>query len=91
MDVVFEQKGSFRESDWEDKMEKQISVWSYWLGLLSAAVALVLRGLTTVGFRAGFGNAAGGAISYNTFLHGAALLLLLSIASSLVNSGHAKS
>jgi hypothetical protein len=72
-------------------MEKQISVWSYWVGIVSVAAALVWRGLAAIGIRAGFGGATGVGISYNTFLHGAVLFLLLSIASSLLNGGRTQS
>jgi hypothetical protein len=71
-------------------MEKQISVWSYRLGLLSTVVTLAMRGLAWIGFTGSFGSAKGVAIGYNSFLHGAILFLLLSAAASLV-SGQAKS
>ncbi len=72
-------------------MEKQISVWSYWLGLLSTAASVILRGLASMGIIPNLRGTTGVAISYNTFLNGAALLFLISIASSLLIAWRAKS
>jgi hypothetical protein len=72
-------------------MEKQISVWSYRLGLVSVALTIVLRGLAAIGIFPNLVPAAGAPISYNTFLRGGMLLLVLSIASSVVGGSHAKS
>jgi hypothetical membrane protein len=72
-------------------MEKQISVWSYRLGLVSVALTIVLRGLAAIGIFPNLVPAAGAPISYNTFLRGGMLLLVLSIASSVVGRSGAKS
>jgi hypothetical protein len=68
-------------------VEKQISLYSYWLGLLSVVIALILRGLAAIGVSMPLvGQPGGNAISYNSFLHGAVLFLLLSVASSVLSS-----
>jgi hypothetical protein len=63
-------------------MEKQLSNVGYWLGLICTVVALVLRALAALHLYA-TANAPTGehAISYISFLRGAVLFFLLSIAS----------
>ena len=63
-------------------MEKQLSAVGYWLGLTCTVVALIFRilsafNLTPLHIAASEGNA----IGYLSFLHGAGLFFLLSIAS----------
>jgi hypothetical protein len=63
-------------------MEKQLSLVGYWLSLICTAVALFFRilsafNLTPLRISASEGNA----IGYLSFLHGAELFFLLSIAS----------
>ena len=63
-------------------MEKQLSAVGYWLGLICTVVALIFRilsafNLTPLRISASEGNA----IGYLSFLHGAELFFLLSIAS----------
>lgn len=59
-------------------MEKQVVQVSYWLGLLSSAIALVWKGLEAVQFAPeGFGS-----FKYMTFYKGGALLLLVSLATA---------
>lgn len=65
-------------------MEKRMAILSYWLGLLCAALTVVLRGLAAIGVFPNLVPAAGSPVSYNTFLRGGVLLLVLSIASSLL-------
>jgi hypothetical protein len=63
-------------------MEKQLSALGYWLGLICTVLALISR--VCVAFNIGLpriGATGGNALSYLTFLHGAALFFLLSIAS----------
>ena len=73
-------------------MEKQISIWSYRLGLVCVVLTVVMRVLAMVGVFAGPATAAGASsIGYNTFLHGSILLLVLSIASNVVSGGQSKS
>ena len=63
-------------------MERQLSVIGYWLGLISTVLALIVRIVAI--FRALpplVGASGGAALSYTTFLHGAALFFLLVIAS----------
>lgn len=63
-------------------MEKQLSAIGYWLGLLCTVLALFFRMLTALNRIPPFMAAPGGnAISYTSFLHGAALFFLLVIAS----------
>jgi hypothetical protein len=63
-------------------MEKQLSAIGYWLGVLSTALALILRALAALRmFPPQMGATGGIAISYVSFLHGAVLFFLLAIAS----------
>lgn len=63
-------------------MEKQLSALGYWLGLICTVLALVFRMFTVLNMNPPhLGAAAGNAISYMSFLHGAALFFLLAIAS----------
>ena len=63
-------------------MEKQLSGIGYWLGLICTVLALFFRMLTAIHRIPPFMGAPGGdAISYSSFLHGAALFFLLTIAS----------
>jgi hypothetical protein len=72
-------------------MEKHISVWSYWLGLVCVVLTILLRGLACFGIYPNLVPAAGASVSYYTFLRGGILLLLLSIASGLLSGWRAKS
>jgi hypothetical protein len=63
-------------------MEKRLSVLGYWLGLICTVLALIFRmfvAFNMPGPRMGATGAIG--LSYVTFLHGAGLFFLLSIAS----------
>lgn len=63
-------------------MEKQLSAIGYWLGLICTVLALIFRLLTVIKVVPPFLGAPGGnAISYVSFLHGAGLFFLLTIAS----------
>lgn len=63
-------------------MEKQLSALGYWLGLICTVFALILRTLTAFKIFLPLVGAPGGiAISYLSFLHGAAMFFLLAIAS----------
>jgi hypothetical protein len=62
-------------------MEKYLSAAGYWLGLVCTVLALISRVLIAFNFnlsRIGVSN--GIVISYNSFLHGAVLFFLLTIA-----------
>lgn len=65
-------------------MEKQLSVASYWIGLVSLVLALVFRILAIMGVAVWSASPASVPISYLTFFHGAEVFLLLSIASSVI-------
>ena len=65
-------------------MEKRIAIWSYWLGVLSTVLTIALRGLAAVGVFPILVPASGAFVSYDTFLRGGVLLLVLSMASSLL-------
>lgn len=63
-------------------MEKQLSLISYWLGIICTVLALIFRMLTALNMvPPHMGTPGGNAISYLSFLHGAALFFLLTIAS----------
>jgi heme/copper-type cytochrome/quinol oxidase subunit 1 len=63
-------------------MEKQLCMISYWLGLLCTVLALIFRLALASHISLPFlGPPGGSAISYLTFMHGAALFFLLTIAS----------
>ena len=63
-------------------MEKQLSTVGYWLGVVCTVLALIFRFLTAVNKIPPFlGVPGGNAISYLSFLHGAVLFFVLSIAS----------
>jgi hypothetical protein len=63
-------------------MEKQLSAIGYWLGLICTVLALIFRMLTALNRIPPLMAVPGGtAISYTSFLHGAALFFLLTIAS----------
>ncbi|HEY6943901.1 MAG TPA: hypothetical protein VI431_02085 [Candidatus Acidoferrum sp.] len=63
-------------------MEKQLSAIGYWLGLISTVLALIFRLLTAINRVPPFlGLPGGSSISYLSFLHGAVLFFVLSIAS----------
>lgn len=63
-------------------MEKQLLAIGYWLGLICTVLALIFRFLTAIHSIPPFLGAPGGnALSYMSFLHGAALFFLLTIAS----------
>jgi len=63
-------------------MAKHIITWSYWLGVVSAVLALLARALNVLGMNFLFITTKGNAISYRTFLDGAVFLLVLSIATA---------
>jgi hypothetical protein len=63
-------------------MEKQLSALGYWLGLICAVLALILRLFTVDNLiRPHMGAPGGNAISSLSFFHGAALFFLLAISS----------
>jgi len=63
-------------------MEKHLSVLGYWLGVISAVLALIFRAFAALNvIPPHMGLPGGNAISYLSFLHGAALFFLLAIAS----------
>jgi hypothetical protein len=69
------------------KLEKQLSIAAYWIGIVSTVLALILRGLAVLGIFA-FPSVplAGGKIpvSYRTFLEGAVLFFTMAIASTVI-------
>ena len=63
-------------------MEKQLSATGYWLGLICTVLALIFRLLTALNKIPPLLGVPGGiAISYLSFLHGALLFFVLTIAS----------
>lgn len=63
-------------------MEKHIVKWSYWLGLVSAAIALVFRGLNALGLLLPSVVRQGQTIWYMSFYKGALLFFLIAIATA---------
>ena len=63
-------------------MEKQIVKWSYWLGIASAVIALVLRGLNAVGMLLPTVLLEGRTIWYMSFYKAAILFLMIAIATA---------
>jgi hypothetical protein len=67
-------------------MEKRLATAAYWIGILSAALALILRGLALFGiyvFSSAY-PAKGHPITFRTFLTGAILFFVMAIASGVV-------
>ncbi len=62
-------------------MEKHIIRWSYWLGIVSVVLAFVTRALNVLGVVTLF-RGRGNAIGYHTFLDGALLFFVATIATS---------
>ncbi|HEY4683426.1 MAG TPA: hypothetical protein VIH17_09285 [Candidatus Acidoferrales bacterium] len=60
-------------------MEKRIMDWAYWLGLLFAALAILLRIANGFNLLLGLANVFGG-ITPSALMRGSVLLLLVSIA-----------
>jgi hypothetical membrane protein len=71
-------------------MERQISVWRFRVGLVCVALAIALRALAAVGIYPNLVPEAGAPISYNTFLYGRVVMMLLSIASHFVSEARTK-
>ena len=63
-------------------MEKQIVTGSYWLGLLSSLIALVLRGLNIFGILRPTVVEQGKTLWYMSFDKGALLFFLIAIATA---------
>ena len=63
-------------------MEKHIVTWSYWLGLASTAIALVLRSLSASGVLLAVIVKPGQTLGYLSFYRGALLFFLIAIATS---------
>lgn len=66
-------------------MEKRISLWSYWLGMLCLALTILLRGLAALEIYPKLVPGFGAPVGYNTFMRGTVLFLLLSIAAGLMD------
>jgi hypothetical protein len=65
-------------------MEKQLSSAAYWIGIISTVIALITRGLATIGVSVFPWPAPGKTpITYRTFLEGAILFFIMAIASSV--------
>jgi hypothetical protein len=66
-------------------LEKQISLLSYWLGLVCVVLSVALRALAAVGISIRTGIPGGLSFSYLTFFRGAMMLLLLTIATATLS------
>ena len=65
-------------------MEKMLTHWCYWLGLVSAAIALVMRGFNAFGVWIPHNVVTGVTVWYMSFYKGAFLFLLVAIATANV-------
>jgi len=63
-------------------MEKHIMQWSYWLGVICVVSAIVTRFLNTLGLPSMLLQTRGNSISYRSFVDGALLFLITSIATA---------
>jgi hypothetical protein len=63
-------------------MEKYIMRWSYWLGVVCVALSVVTRILNTLGLSTMLLQTRGNSISYRSFVDGALLFLITSIATA---------
>jgi hypothetical protein len=61
-------------------MEKQLATAAYWIGVISAVLAIVTRGLALVMKSVSIGGR--NPISCRTFLEGAILLFMMALAST---------
>ena len=63
-------------------MEKHIVKWSYWLGMVSAVIALVLRAFNVFGIWLPVAITQGRTLWYMSFYKGALLFFLMAIATA---------
>jgi hypothetical protein len=63
-------------------MERHIMLWSYWLGVVCVVLTVATRFLNTLGLPTMLLQTRGNPISPRTFLDGALLLLITSIATA---------
>ena len=63
-------------------MEKHIMRWSYWLGMVCVVLAVLTRFLNTLGLPPILLQTRGNSISYRSFVDGALLFLIASIATA---------
>lgn len=64
-------------------MKNHINIWSYWLGLASAVIALVMRAFNAFGFWLPGAVVQGVTVWYMSFYKAALLFLLINIATAL--------
>ena len=64
-------------------MKKHVNMWSYWLGLASAVVALVMRAFNAFGVWLPGAVVQGVTVWYMSFYKAALLFLLINIATTL--------
>jgi hypothetical protein len=67
-------------------LEKQLATAAYWIGVVSTALALIMRVLAVLGVFVNSPTGGGGGIpiSYRTFLEGATLFFVMAIASAVM-------
>jgi hypothetical protein len=63
-------------------MEKHIIRWSYWLGVVCVALALITRALNVLGVAYNVIPGRGNPIGYHSFVDGALLFFVAAIATS---------
>jgi len=63
-------------------MEKHIVKWSYWLGMVSAVIALLMRAFNALGIWLPTAMAQGRTVWYMSFYKGALLFFVMAIATA---------
>ena len=63
-------------------MGKHVAKWCYWLGVVSAVLALVTRGLNILGVNFLAFQTKGNMIGYHTYLDAAIFFLVISVAAA---------
>lgn len=67
-------------------MSQQISRYLYWLGLVVAVLAVILRSSGLVGHQIHLGGSGYSAASYLTLYRGAVLVFLIAIANQVIGN-----
>lgn len=70
-------------------MKKYINTWSYWLGVASGLIALIMRAFNAFGVWLPGAVVQGVTIWYMSFYKAALLFLLINVATALDHWGHA--
>jgi hypothetical protein len=78
--------GEFHRSKGRDTVERKLATTAFWIGILSTALAIVMRGLAIVGIPAYSAAYAenGHPLTFRTFLEGAILFFVMAIAAGVL-------